>query len=467
MRYILRPIFLIVLFSGLFYASMTETVTEMIAKNKIDRGRVSVLIKEITTDRDLVSINPNTSRKPASVMKLLTTYSALLEFGGGFRWPTKFYYNGRYRKGVIQGDLIIKGYGDPTLSSRDLPSIVKRLRAVGIKKITGDIIIDRTFFDTPERISSGFDKNRFSEYNAMPDALMFNDHLCKVVVKPNGGRIDVRKSIDDKSYDIENRLVASSQSCKGNRSWPRVNINMDGSRSLMIFSGSISLSCSQRTIRKVVTQPYKSFYYDLKSKMVHAGIKFHGTLHLAKVPSGARPLFTHYSKPLLQIIAKTNKKSNNMYARHIMLLLGAKRYGVPATKAKGEKAIKQMLGQLNIIHSSADRIDNGCGLSRTSRLSARTLSNLLSSAQKKYNTSWRQALSIAGVDGTIKRRFAHSIAKKRAWMKTGTLNDAKNIAGYVRSKSSKKLYSLVVLYNGREKWKGSTLQNQIINWLAK
>ena len=76
------------------------------------------------------------------------------------------------------------------------------------------------------------------------------------------------------------------------------------------------------------------------------------------------------------------------------------------------------------------------------------------------------ALAIAGKDGTIKRRFKHSIAKGRAWMKTGTLNNAKNIAGYVRGKSGK-LYVLAILYNGRERWKGSVLENQIIEWLVR
>jgi len=78
-----------------------------------------------------------------------------------------------------------------------------------------------------------------------------------------------------------------------------------------------------------------------------------------------------------------------------------------------------------------------------------------------------KALSIAGIDGTIKKRFRRTVAKGRAWMKTGTLKDAKNIAGYVRSKSSKRLYNVVILYNGQEKWKGSALQNQIITWLAR
>ena len=201
--------------------------------------------------------------------------------------------------------------------------------------------------------------------------------------------------------------------------------------------------------------------------MQKKGIKFHGGLQLANTPDGSRLLFVHYSKPLLSIISKTNKKSNNLYARHLLLLLGAKRYNAPSTEEKGRMAIDQILGNLNLLQSGSMYLDNGSGLSRKSRIRARELSGIIQSANKKYGSKWRKTLSIAGKDGTIRKRFAKTVAKGRAWMKTGTLKDAKNIAGYVKAKSSGNLYSVVIMYNGYEKWKGSALQNQIINWLAK
>jgi D-alanyl-D-alanine carboxypeptidase/D-alanyl-D-alanine-endopeptidase (penicillin-binding protein 4) len=400
-------------------------------------------------------------------MKVLTTYSALLELGADFRWPTKFYYHGSYKKGVIHGDLIIKAYGDPTLSSKDIPKIVRRLKAVGVKSITGDVVIDRGFFAVGDRISSGFDSHSFSEYNAMPDAMMFDDHLSTIVVKPHGNKMVAYKSIQDRSYEVVNNIKASEKSCAGNRTWPRVLINTESARPRVTLSGTISLRCSPRYIKKLVTHPYHSFYYALRAEMIRQGISFHGRLQLAKTPESARALFIHYAKPLLPIIAKTNKKSNNLYARHLMLLLGAKHYGAPATETKGRKAVSAILGRQGLMKRGSTYLDNGCGLSRRSRISARELSDILQSANKKYGATWRKALSIAGVDGTIRKRFKRTVAKGRAWMKTGTLKDAKNIAGYVLSKSSKRLYSVVVLYNGQEKWKGSALQNQIINWLAR
>jgi len=464
----MRSIFLLLLLSvAVFSASMSQTIETMIAKNKIKPEQVSILIRSTKSGNILTSHHANVIRKPASVMKVLTTYSALLELGKDFRWPTKFYYHGNYKKGTIQGDLIIKAYGDPTLSSKDIPRIVKRLQQLGIKSITGDIVIDRSFFDVPDRVSSGFDSHYFSEYNAMPDTLMFDDHLSTIIVKPKDGKIIAYKSIQDQSYEIINNIKATDKSCAGNRSWPRVLINTEATPPRVTLSGTLSLKCRSRYVRKLVTNAYKSFYYTLRAEMIRRGIVFHGKLQLAKVPAGARALFTHYAKPLLKILSKTSKKSNNLYARHLMLLLGAKRYGAPATEVKGRKAIEEILGRLNLIRSGSIVLDNGSGLSRQSRITARALSDILQDANRRYGSTWRKTLSIAGIDGTIKKRFKRTIAKGRAWMKTGTLKDAKNIAGYVRSKSSKRLYTVVVLYNGREKWKGSTLQNQIITWLAR
>ena len=462
----MKIIMVLSLLFGLLHASMGETIRKMVDKNGIKPSQVSIVVRSVKSGNILSSLNPDTVRKPASVMKVLTTYSALLELGTHYRWPTKFYYHGSYKKGTIDGDLIVKGYGDPTLSVKDIPSIVRRLKALGIKSISGDIVIDRSFFDVPDRVSSGFDSHRFSEYNAMPDALMFDDHLSTVIVQPKRGKIEAYKAIRDRSYTLVNNMRPTSKSCAGNRSWPRILVNTEGVLPRVTLSGTMSLKCRPRYIKKLVTHAYQSFYYALRAEMIGEGIAFHGTLQRAKMPEGARALFTHYARPLIDIVAKTNKKSNNLYARHLLLLLGAKRFGAPTTEHKGREAVSEILGSVGLKVDSI-HLDNGCGLSRESRITARALSEVLQSANKRYGAQWRGVLSIAGVDGTIKRRFRHSVAKGRAWMKTGTLKDAKNIAGYVRSKRSKKLYSVVVLYNGREKWKGSALQNQIINWLAR
>jgi len=200
--------------------------------------------------------------KPASVIKVLTIYAALLEFGFDHRWRTEFYRNGPIRDGILEGDLIIKGFGDPTLSSDDLPQIAKAIRAKGITKITGHIVIDRTYFRVGTENSSHFDEHPYSPYNAMPDAMMFNERVSIICVNPRED--DISKQDADGSYRLINQLQKVNKPCRGRYSWPAVKIDPNSARPSVILKGKISKRCGERKICKVVTKPYLSFYYALK-----------------------------------------------------------------------------------------------------------------------------------------------------------------------------------------------------------
>jgi D-alanyl-D-alanine carboxypeptidase/D-alanyl-D-alanine-endopeptidase (penicillin-binding protein 4) len=462
---IVRLLLLPLLWTALASGTLPQAIEAFLARDKIDPKEVSILITETRSGKVLAEHRADDSRAPASVIKLATTYAALRTFGPEWRWPTQFYYTGSFRRGVITGDLVVKAYGDPTLSCGDLPEIVTRLKRMGIRKIEGDLLIDRSFFATDGRISSGFDNHPYSEYNAMPDALMFDDHLCRVIVDTQTGTPRVSKKVPDPGFRVVNRIRVTGKACRGRYSWPRVKITREGEVPTVILSGTLSKHCGPRKIDRVLGRPYTAFTAAFLRELKRQGIAFAGRMRLGKLPAGARELMTHYSPPLERILAKTNKKSNNLYARHIFLLLGAKLYGAPATEAKGRKAVKKVLGERGILGEETI-LDNGCGLSRRTRTTVRAMHRLLQDAYRSYAWTWMGTLAIAGVDGTIRKRFRNTPVRKRAWMKTGTLKDAKNIAGYVKGRSGK-LYTVVIFYNGRTRWLGSLLQNQILEWIVK
>jgi D-alanyl-D-alanine carboxypeptidase/D-alanyl-D-alanine-endopeptidase (penicillin-binding protein 4) len=455
----------LLLFFAIAKAYLPLEIENMIKKRNITHSAISIKITETEGGRKIASYREYERRSPASVIKLMTTYSALLELGKDFRWPTSLFYSGTYKSGVIDGDLIVKAFGDPTLSCRDIPKIVKKLKALGIERITGDIVIDRTFFAAGSKIVSGFDENIHSEYNAMPDALMFDDHLCRMTIIPRNSEIRVEKALPDMSYRVINRLRATDRSCRGRYSWPKVKFYSQNGEPHIEFSGYFSKHCSPKRVAWVIGYPYKSFYYAFRDELGREGIELNGGLRLGALPEDANALTTHFSKPLIEIVSKTNKMSNNLYARHIFLLLGARIFGIPGSEEKGRAAVKKILGTRGIIGSETI-LDNGCGLSRKTRTSAESIYRLLQNAYRNMGMEWMKSLAIAGRDGTIRRRFRNTIVRGRAWMKTGTLKDAKNIAGYVRGRSGK-LYTVVILYNGKAKWKAAALQNDIIQWLVR
>ena len=427
----------------------------------------SIYVKAVNSDTPMVSWNSYKPRVPASVIKLLTTYSGLLELGYNYRWETKFYSTGYINNGTLRGDLIVKASGDPTLGTKDLDDIVTHLHQLGIRKILGNIVIDRTLFSVPQKNSSGFDRNRYSPYNAMPDAMMFNERKSTLCITPSGRTVRINRIDNDKSYKIVNNLKVVNGSCRRGRSWPRVGIRTDKSqRSIITLSGKLSKRCGKRIICKVVSMPHRSFYYALKEKLKREGIKFTGTLKLKKVPKKAEYLFSHSSKRLEEVISIIAKKSNNLMARQLFLTLGTTFYPPPINKLKASKAVKRILDTYSILDGATTINSYGSGLSRKSRITAKTLANLLEHGAIHYGQRWMNTLSIAGVDGTIRRRFRNSTVYGRAWMKTGTIKHVANIAGYVEGISGQ-IYVVVVLVNNRRSAiYGRRLANIVIEWVA-
>ncbi len=461
----LRSLFIYLTLSIWLYA-LPQVINEEILKSGIAEKDISIYIKEAGQGGKIVaSLNAQKTRTPASVIKVLTTYASVLKLGFDYRWPTKFYTTGTLQNGVLQGDLLIKGFGDPTLNAEDLEKITSDIREEGIREIRGDIVIDRSYFEVGNKDSSGFDENLYSAYNAMPDAMMFNERVVTVCVIPKEKK--VHKKHVDESYKVVDQLEHVNKPCKGKYSWPKVKIDKSDIAPTVFLKGKISKRCGKRNICKVITKPYKSFYYALKDSLIQEGIPVRGGLQLRKIPKEARGLFTHYSDPLEEIISETSKESNNLYARHLLLLLGAKLYGAPATMKKGRDAIRYILDSRGALGEGKLRIDNGSGLSRTSKMNAKLLAEMLDHAYDRYGSRWMETLSIAGVDGTIKKRFRNTVVKQRAWMKTGTLKRVKNIGGYVKNRAGK-FYTVVIIINSpKAKYRGSKLQDEIMKWLAK
>ena len=465
----INKIFFIFLFSTVlsFSDTLPYSLSEEISTIPINQSNYSIDIQAIGSTTPIVSWQTHVERSPASVIKILTTYSALLQLGFDYRWETKFYTKGKIKNRVLYGDLYVKASGDPTLETEDIDDIVFQMHASGISKIQGDIIIDRTLFNVSNKNNSGFDENLHSPYNAMPDAIMFNKRQSTFCITPHSKRATVKKEVPDGSYKIVNRLRMVNGSCRGSRAWPKVTIKTNPSaRSTVYLSGKLSRRCGTKTICKVISMPHRAFYYALKDGLKSKGISFKGTLKLRKVPRDANYLFTHYSEPLEQVISTITKKSDNLMARQVMLTLGATMYAPPSTTYKGRKAIELILNGHHILERGKTFISNGSGLSRTAKVTAKSLANLLDHAARNYGQRWMDTLAIAGIDGTIKHRFSNSTVFGRAWMKTGTIRGVKNIAGYVEGASGQR-YVVVVLVNDKYSKKyGAELANRVIEWVA-
>ncbi|CAA6820494.1 MAG: D-alanyl-D-alanine carboxypeptidase (EC [uncultured Sulfurovum sp.] len=454
-------------FTFSFSRAIPPSLAAEISDIPINSANYSIHIQAVHSKTPTVAWRSHVKRSPASVIKLLTTYASLLKLGFDYRWETKFFYTGSLRNGVLHGDLYVKASGDPTLETEDIDDIVSQVSAAGINKIKGSIIIDRTLFQVAAKNNSGFDKNVHSPYNAMPDAIMFNKRKSTICITPRTTRANISKDIPDNSYQVVNKLKMVNGSCRGGRAWPKVSIKTNAAqRSTVFLTGKLSKHCGERKICKIISMPHRAFYYAFKNGLENQGIKVMGTLKLKKVPNKAKYIFSHYSDSLESVISVIAKKSDNVMARQLMLTMGAVSFKGSSTLQKSRRAIEDVLNKYYILEKATTHIANGSGLSRTSKLTAKSLANLLDHAYKNYGQRWMDTLAIAGVDGTIKRRFSNSFVYGRAWMKTGTIRGAKNIAGYVEGASGEH-YVVVILVNDKYARKyGAKLANSVIEWVG-
>jgi serine-type D-Ala-D-Ala carboxypeptidase/endopeptidase (penicillin-binding protein 4) len=435
----------------------------LIDKSGMPSKKISIYIKETKSNKLIASLNATKLRNPASVIKLATTYASVLQLGYDYRWMTDIGYSGSISQGVLHGNLIIKGGGDPDLKDEDVFEIAHYIRDKGIRKIEGNVILDRSIFDTSGGSSARFDENPYSPYNALPDAIMFNQNLSRFVITPQGSQIIASKSFDDRSYKIKNSLRAVNAACRYRYSWPRVDVDQGNYPAVVTLSGDYSLKCPPKELDYIVTRSYYAFYFALVEALSDLSVSVEGKLKLASA-KGYKKLFSHRSKTLEEIISETNKESNNLFARQIFLMLGYARYGEHSGLNNSREALRNILYEKGVTNLSKIKIDNGCGLSRSVKANTLFFASILDSAYKNFGDRWLANLSIAGVDGTVKKRF-DSALYRRAWMKTGSLRNVKNIAGYVASKN-RKLYTVVVLCEGMNaKNRGKKLQDEIIHWL--
>ena len=461
----IRYLILALFFTNSLSLASNHKIKQKISNLYIANKDVSIIVQGVNDAKPIVSINPNTLRNPASVNKILTTYASLLKLGDNYRWPTKFYIRGKLNKGTLKGDLIVKGYGNPDLRTEDLSDIVLGLKKKGIKHIKGNLIIDETHFNVSSTNWTYFDKNTYSPYNATPSAFMFNHHATSLLIKGDRKKNKVRvyRDIPDYSYSVVNKIKPVKTKCKGRYANPRINIKK-GKKVTVIFSGKLSSRCKSIRIYKVLTTATRSFYAALKQEFTKKGGSLNGKLLIMKKPKDAKIIYIHKSEKLIDIIAKINKKSNNVMAKQTLLTIGTKHYGKPATIKSGAKAVKSILRKHNLVDKST-KIDNGSGLSRTAKINANSLVKLLKHGYKS-DYKWMNTLSIMGKDGTLKNRLKRTKLKNNAWLKTGSLKNVKAVAGYVKAKTGK-VYIVVMIVNSNKSslYPAIALQDYLLKWV--
>jgi serine-type D-Ala-D-Ala carboxypeptidase/endopeptidase (penicillin-binding protein 4) len=447
-------------------AGAPAPVTEAITAQRLPPGAVSFVAMDPESGRIVFSQNPDASRSPASTVKTVTTFAALELLGPSYTWHTQAAVRGEIKEGVLDGDLILQGGGDPYMTLERWWSFAYALRGKGLRAIRGDIVIDATAFALQPEDPGEFDGRPNRSYNVPPDALMVNFQSIEFRVVPDAAahRVDIIASPAPLNLAIENRVRFVPGRC-GARTG-RVDFKVaSASWDRVIFSGALSPHCAERSFTRVLLQPSTYAFGTFVELWRELGGEFTGKLRVEAAPADAQELLSFDSLTLGEIVRLTNKFSSNLMARHLLLTMGEAQLGRPATLEKGAAAFQEW-GRERGLELQDMEIDNGSGLSRRTHVSVLQMARILSAAyHSRFAPEFMASLPLAGIDGTLRSRMKATPAGA-VRLKTGHLDGVSGVAGFVTG-SSGKTYVLVSLVNHvrADYGAGEPVHAALVNWM--
>lgn len=437
-------------------------IQAMIKASHIPAENLSVYIRDLNANGPMVVHNENVARNPASTMKLVTTWTALKLLSPSFTWKTEVWGRGTFKDGVLNGDLILKGYGDPFLTEEYFWQLLHNLRLKGFKEIRGNLIIDNSYFDLPVQDGAAFDGQPSRVYNALPSALMYNFQATRLLFEPDETqqKVSITPFPQIAGLQLDNRMKLTQGNCQKQHYTP--SFSQTGNQ--FVATGTYATGCGKNFVLRVISTPEQHIFNAFRDIWQSQGGVFNGQLIVGHVQAGDVLVHTHESLTLGEQIRFINKWSNNVMARQVFLTTGAQKFGEPATLDKGRMAVAEVLQKAGIDYKGMV-MENGSGLSRVERVSAHQLGLLLEAAWRDpYMPEFMASMPLLGEDGTLARRFKDDDLRGRSHMKTGTLSNATAIAGYMLTRSGKRLV-IVLQFNGPQaQGSGHRLQDAILKW---
>lgn len=459
---------------GAMNASLPLTVQNALNTARIPQSDVSVVVQPVAGGASLMAINGDTARNPASVIKLVTTLVALDTLGPAYQWRTELLSEAVPREGVLAGDLVLRGSGDPKLTYERFWLLLRQLRDRGVREIRGDLLLDRSAFAPAPASPAEFDNRPLRPYNALPDALLVNFNALTLRLRPDEGSntVNVTAQPAPDNLVIENRLrKIANVACGEWREQLRAQPLAAAQRTRLVLSGNYPESCAEREWHVQAMAPNDLIAGIFRSLWRELGGSFGGQVREGIAPVAAQPLAVLPAQTLSEAVRDINKYSNNVMARQLYLTLGReaqKRKDVPAPagEADAEAVIRQWLADKPLSLPQLV-MGNGAGLARETRISANELALLLRYAwQSPAMPEFIASLPVVASDGTMRKRLGDTPAAGRAHIKTGSLEGVKALAGYVLDVHGQR-WLVVFMVNHAQANAAQPAMDALLLWLVQ
>ena len=448
-------------------------ITEVLQKPELAAATVGIKVVSLDTGRPLFEENAGKLLRPASNMKIYTVAAALDRLSPDYRFNTSVYAPARPdAAGILHGDLTIYGRGDPSIAARfnngdyflRINELASQIAAAGVKRVEGDLIGDETYFIGPKYGSGWAWEDLQWWYGAEVSALTVNDNSLDLSVKPGlavGSSAVISTGPTDPLLTIVNRVTTGPKGSKRDLALHRA-LNTD----VLEINGSIPIGDRDYTARVGISHPGLLFIYLLRSSLVQRGVTITGKSRTlsplayssalaATNTTGLIEIATLQSPPLSLVAAQTLKPSQNLYTELILRTLG-RVVPIPQNSSStpprtsedaGLEVVKAFLQEAGM-NSSGLAFSDGSGLSRDNMVTPEASIQLLTYMNRhRFATAFREAMPIAGVDGTLRNRMKGTLAENNVRAKTGTLRSAASLSGYLTTAVGEKLAFSIMVNN--------------------
>ena len=443
-------------------ADLPAPVRAALAKAGIPAAAVGLVVERADGGRALVTHRERMPMSPASVLKLVTTQAALDLLGPAYVFHTDVLASGALQGGVLDGDLVLRGGGDPKLTYEKLWQLMLALRARGIREVRGDVILDRRWFAPVAFDPARFDNDPRRAYNVGPDALLVNFQAVEFHFVPQGDSVRVYAEPDLPNVEVQSTVATVPGPCPSWRRDLRQEVLDHGMLATVVFSGRYPASCGERTWSLAVLTPAAFTESAFRWLWSATGGTLRGRVRDGAAPADARLVLRHESEPLANLVRDMNKFSNNVMARHVFLALSA-REGVPGEAAASERVVLEWMKSRRLDVDGVV-LDNGSGLSREARIAPGQLAALLRDAwTSAVMPEFVGSMPIYGVDGTLRERNGAG-AIGQAHLKGGTLEGVRSMAGYVVDRSGAR-WVVVMMVNDPRAGAAQPAFDALVEWV--
>jgi D-alanyl-D-alanine carboxypeptidase/D-alanyl-D-alanine-endopeptidase (penicillin-binding protein 4) len=425
------------------------TLEEILRTPELEQAAVGIHVRSLQDGHTLFDRNAGKLFNPASNQKIVTSAAALWYLGPNYRWKTQAFRDLKAPGGHVAGNLYVKGFGDPMLTTEELFGFVNDIALHGIAQVDGDLVVDDTFFDDVFE-GPGWDQERSDQSYAPPiGALSTNFGTFTLRVLPGDGpgtpgRVLVWP-------DVPLVEIASEVETAGRSTRPHVWVGTtwgDQGKVKVSIRGAVDAGDGEGlTLYRRVRQPSLYAGETLKHLLELRGVHVKGKVKTGKVPRTDVVLIaTHLSAPLADILSTLNKFSSNFIAEQVVKTLGAELRGAPGTWAKGCDVMSAFMEEIGVPRG-AYVLGNGSGLNDVNRVTPEQLTRILEAMYRRFEVTpeFVGSLAVAGISGTIHGRFEDGPAAQRLRAKTGSLRGVSALSGYVATRNNTVLAFSVIM----------------------